>query len=93
MKSYFKEWVVVFPGKMGLSWKNANSIYLPPGDRYETFEQAEGQSEKNANTAVVPYEFFELYQEYEQRMVRAERELEEIKFGKDKNDYTGRRYT
>jgi hypothetical protein len=65
MQSYFKQWVCIFPGKMGLSWKLASGPYA-------SYEEAQQQAEKNANVCAVPYEFFEKYQESEKRMVQAE---------------------
>ncbi len=82
MKSYFKEWVVVFPGKMGISWKNSQGIYAAPHDRFMSYEEAEKESEKWKNTAVVPWDFWEKYKEYERRTVEAEGRLTEIQLGK-----------
>jgi hypothetical protein len=63
----FAEWTVIFPGKMGLSWKQAWHS--------GTKEAAEAQAAKNCNAIAVPVQLFEKMKEHERRMVIAEREL------------------
>lgn len=70
---YWDKWVVVFPGKMGISWKHA----YPYVDHYTSFEEANAQASKNANTVAIPLALFERYKEYERRMVQAERTLQQ----------------
>lgn len=70
--SYFGEYACVFPGKMGISWKLASGPW-------DDLEKARDEAEKNCNVAVVPWEFWERYKEYEGRMVAAEAELSKLK--------------
>lgn len=72
--SVFNEWTCIFPGKMGLSWKQSWGT--------GTKEEAEVQADKNCNVIAVPLQLFETMKDHERRMVAAERELQEIKAGK-----------
>src|SRR5215813_4866279 len=67
---YYKEWVCVFPGKMGIAWKLADS-------EVSTKEEAEKRAERNCNVVAVPLAFWEKYSEFSHRMVKAERDLQE----------------
>lgn len=64
-------WTVVFPGKMGLSWKQA-----PP---YTVMSKAEADAlaAQSGNVIAVPMQLFEKMKEHERRMVRAERQLQD----------------
>ena len=68
---YFTEWICVFPGKMGISWKRA---WYGSG----TKEEAEEQAQQNCNVVAIPLALWERYHEYETRMVRAEKKLQEL---------------
>ena len=64
-----EQWICIFPGKMGLSWKRA---WLGSG----TKKEAEEQAAKNRNVVPVPLALWLRYLEYEQRAVVAERKLQ-----------------
>ena len=71
MNNFFKEWVCIFPGKFGLSWKHAH-----PYDIYNSKEEAEVEALKYGNVVAVPLKLFEQMKKYEERMVVAERTLD-----------------
>lgn len=71
-KECYESWVVIFPGKAGLSWKLGN-------DRIMSKEEATKVAEKNFNTVVVPYQLYETMKDHERRMVEAEGQLRSIK--------------
>lgn len=70
MEDYFKEWVVIFPGKMGLSWKSMGN---------GTKNECELQALKHCNTTVVPLRLFEHIKDIETRMVDAESKLNNVR--------------
>lgn len=63
--SVFKDWVCIFPGKMGISWKLSHEA--------TTREEAEIQAAKNCNVVAVPLQLYEKMRELEDRMMNAER--------------------
>lgn len=71
----FEKWTCIFPGKMGLSWKLS-------WNSYGTKEEAEAQAIKNCNVVAVPLQLYEHIKDVEQRMVKAERELNELRIHK-----------
>ncbi len=70
--SVFTQWTCIFPGPMGLSWKSA-------WDKVGTHQQARIQATKNCNVVAVPVELFNHIKEVEQRMVKAESLLNQIR--------------
>jgi len=67
----FEEWTCIFPGKHGLSWKQA---WYGSGPR----EEAENQASKNCNVVAVPLQLFQHIKEIEHRMVAAETKLQDL---------------
>ena len=63
LKSVFTDWVCLFPGKMGISWKLAHN-------RVGTREEMEVLANKNCNVVAVPLGLWERYKEYETESVR-----------------------
>lgn len=68
----YESWVVIFPGKYGLSWKLGD-------DRIMSKEEATKVAEKNFNAVVVPSQLYETMKDHERRMVAAEGLLQSIK--------------
>ena len=60
-------WTCIFPGKMGISWKNSWG--------QGTKAEAEEQATKNRNVIAVPVALWLRYKEYEHRTVVAEQKL------------------
>lgn len=76
--SVYGEWCVIFPGKMGLSWKIVTS--------YDSKEEAETAAAKNCNTVIVPTDLYVTMKENEHRMVAAESKLNEFRIRQDYED-------
>lgn len=70
--SVFAEWVCVFPGNTGISWKMAHNV------RFASKAEAESKAAENCNVVAIPLELWKRYKEYEHRCVAAEGKLLEV---------------
>lgn len=60
---YFKEWTVIFPGRLGISW-------LLAWDATGTKEEAEAEANKHRNTVAVPLQLYKNLKHYEQEAMK-----------------------
>ena len=67
----FEKWTCVFPGKMGICWKQAYPYIIG------TKEEAEAAAAQFCNSVAIPLQLYEKMKEHEQRMMAAERKLAE----------------
>lgn len=79
MNPCYKEWTVVFPGKMAISWKRLQEFV-------GTEEEARAEAAKWGNVVVVPLVLWQKMKENEHRMVAAEQKLEELGFRSEYKD-------
>lgn len=73
-RSYYggpdEEWICVFPGKMGITWKQAWS----PTSK----DEAEKQASKNRNTIAIPLAFWKRYKAFEQEYMKLKSKICEL---------------
>lgn len=77
--SNYKEWTVVFPGKMGISWKRFQEFI-------GTEDEARAEAAKWGNSVAVPLELCLKMKEYERRTVAAEQKLQELGYRSEYKD-------
>lgn len=81
---HFEQWICVFPGKMGLSWK-------PASGRIGSKEEIELEAEGYRNTVAIPLQLFETMKDHERRMVVAEQKVNEARVVRENELYNANR--